>query len=619
MAIKVLDVNIVNKIAAGEVVQNPASVVKELLDNAIDAGATKVTVEIENGGIDLIKVGDNGCGIEKSELKTAFLPHATSKIDSADDLDEIKTLGFRGEALASIAAVSKVTAVSKCKNSDTGSQITIEAGKVIETTDIAAINGTTVTVRNLFYNTPARFKFLKKPYQEEAEITNLINRYILSNPDISLKLTVNNKLIINSNGTGLQNAISSVYGNDITQNILPFDDEFGALKISGFVSKIGYFKPNTLYQTLIINGRYVIDPLVSKAVFTAFEDYLMIRQFPFYVINLTMDFCDVDVNTHPSKINVKFAHPNMIFDFILKSIRKVIYNFINKPGALNADNPNHMNIKNMNPRINENNPIKEELNLPKESEVDLVADSDSFKKAFSNIQSLNSSEKILNEYIEAKNTQNLTLFDENKSGEIQSQTYTKIDNFYNFKVIGTIFEEFLLLQKDDKFLLIDVHAAHERLLYDDFVKKYENNKLTVQDLLVPYIRTLSPLELDFVMQFKDELAQLGFSIEQFGKNDIKVSCVPVLFKAVNIEEFINDIVSDIKTYKPKFHRDIKSYLALKACKSAVKAGQTLKDAEINALLKQIDLNKPTLLCPHGRPIIVVVARNQIEKWFKRIV
>ena len=329
MAINVLDSVIANRISAGEVVEKPASIVKELLDNALDAGATEISIDIVNGGIDLIAIRDNGCGIEPDDIKKAFLPHATSKISCLEDLDNIATLGFRGEALASIASVAQVSMTTKTKHLDYASTINVDGGTFGATGAAASQDGTYIEVRNLFFNTPARRKFLRRPKAEESEITNFISRYILAHPSIRLKYTANDKVIFDNKGGDLLNAITCVYGLDIADNVMPIQYESGYVKLSGYVGKVSFTKPNTTYQTLLVNGRYVIDERLSKAVYLAYEEFLMSRQFPFYVINLTLPYDQVDVNVHPNKLNVKFAHSNELFDVFYRAVRQAIYNSVN--------------------------------------------------------------------------------------------------------------------------------------------------------------------------------------------------------------------------------------------------------------------------------------------------
>ncbi len=648
MSINILDSMVINRISAGEVVESPFSIVKELIDNALDAGATKISVEIKNGGIDSIIVKDNGKGIEYDDIKKAFLPHATSKIKNVEDLESIMTLGFRGEALASISNVSQTNMITKTESSDCAYSIDVFGGTFSEISPATGDIGTKIEVNNLFFNTPARRKFLKKPKQEENFITNIMSRYILAHPDISFKYIADNKLIYQTVGKSLLDAIYCVYGEETTQNIMPVEKIIGNLKLSGYVSKVGYSKPNTTYQTLIINSRYVVDEIVSKAAYMAFEEYLMTRQFPFYVLNLTMPAVDVDVNVHPSKMNVKFAYPSKIYDLVYTAIRSSIYQFLNP----NKNTP--VNIEEIEKPAE--NLIKTDINSLKEitvepnrksinnsSFVELrqttykpltifdVKNDDVARKNLQIDNSIQKDNKVLSEDLNNKTISNL---DKNKNlnnNEIsndnikdienlqKSEGFKDIGNFLDYKIVGELFNEFLILEKNDKMLLLDFHAGHERLNYDKFTKMVNDRELVIQDLLIPYTQEMNQIEVDFIMQLKPELEQLGFDIDTFGDKKIIINSVPMQLKDINLKSFVDDLIHDMKNLKPSMNNEIRHYLMQKACKSSVKSGMKLSEMEIKELLKDLDLNNPVLLCPHGRPVITVITRAQIEKWFKRIV
>lgn len=634
MAINILDSMIINRISAGEVVESPFSIVKELIDNALDANATKITVEIKNGGIDSIVVKDNGKGIEFDDIKKAFLPHATSKIKNLDDLDAIYTLGFRGEALASISNVSQTNMVSKTPDADCAYTIDVNGGVFSEILPTSADVGTKIEVNNLFYNTPARRKFLKRPKTEEAQITNIMARYILAHPDIEFKYTADNKTIYKTTGKTLLDAIYCVYGEETTRNIMSIDKTVGNLKLTGYVSKIGYSKPNTTYQTLIINGRYVTDEIVSKAAYMAFEEYLMTRQFPFYVLNLTMPNVDVDVNVHPSKMNVKFASPSKIYDLVYTAIRGAIYEFLNP----NKNTP--VDIKSI--ETPQDNLIKTDINSLKEIEIqpsikpintnkvelrqtsfspitffDLKKETESATTLVNNINFNRSTEQQTNDT--AGNMSNLTSnlnLDEDSN---QNKSYKNIDEFIDYKIVGELFNEFLILEKNDNMILVDFHAGHERLNYDKFTKMVESRDVVIQDLLIPYVQELTEPEVEFILDLKPALSELGFDVDAFGDKKIIINSVPMLLKDIHLKDFIDDLVHDMKNLKPNMNNEIRHYLMQKACKSSVKSGMKLNEMEIKELLKNLDINNPVLLCPHGRPVVTIITRAQIEKWFKRIV
>ena len=632
MAINILDSVIANRISAGEVVEKPASIVKELMDNALDAGATEIYVDIVNGGIDQISIQDNGCGIEPDDIKKAFLPHATSKISCIEDLDNIATLGFRGEALASISSVAQVTMVTKTKDLDYASTISVNGGVFGAVGATASQNGTYIEVRNLFFNTPARRKFLRRPKTEESEITNFISRYILAHPDIKIRYSANEKVIFDNKGGDLLNAIACVYGADILPHLARINYESGYLKIDGYVGKISFTKPNTTYQTLLVNGRYVIDEGVSKAVYSAYEEFLMSRQFPFYVINLDIPYNEVDVNVHPNKLNVKFAHPNEIFDVFYRASRQAIYNSIN-PISENTNNSSDVNFRQtddiapiktitlreqtfeLEQKLNDLNIVqefKQKINNP-EVEVEIVPISQSHQHQNEKINDVVQLEKFVP-------TSNASIFDSEtlKSSE-EHPSYQSINNFSDYKIIGELFNEFLILEKDDVMLLVDFHAGHERLLYDKLVAKINSQDIEIQSLLVPYCHQLNAQEMDYISHLTGNLKALGFEIEQLGPNQISILTVPAILSDINLKDFIENLLHDMSNKKPKINNELDRMLMQKACKSAVKSGMTLSLMQIQELLKNLDLNNPVLLCPHGRPIVTIIKRTQIEKWFKRIV
>ena len=603
MAINILDSMIINRISAGEVVESPFSIVKELIDNSLDAGATKITVEIKNGGIDQIIVRDNGKGIDKDDIVKAFLPHATSKIKDIEDLEAILTLGFRGEALASISNVSQTNMLTKTKDGEYAHSIEINGGVFGEVQADAGEQGTKIEVNNLFFNTPARRKFLRKPKQEENQITNILARYILAHPSIAFRYIVDDKTIYQTNGGSLLDAIYCVYGDECVSNIMYVEKELGEIKVSGYVSNIGYSKPNTTHQTLMINSRYVIDEIVSKAVYMAFEEYLMPRQFPFYVLNITMPATDVDVNVHPSKLNVKFSNPSKIYDLVYGAVSAKIYQVINP--AITIEKP-------ISPTLPvEENLINIDLSSLQEIEVDLNP-TPTIDKNITLRQTENTPISIFDYTIESNIKTSMT------QGKPEDH-YQDIDKFSDYKIIGELFNEFIILERDDKMLLLDFHAGHERLNYDKFTRMVEDRDIVVQDLLVPYSQSLSLQELDFILSLKDELSALGFDVDSFGDSKIIISAIPMQLKDINLKRFIDDLLHDMKNLKPNMNNEIRHYLMQKACKSSVKSGMRLSEMEIQELLKNLDINHPVLLCPHGRPIVTVVNRSQIEKWFKRIV
>lgn len=655
MKINLLDSKVYNLISAGEVIERPASIVKELLENSLDANSKNIILKIFNGGINSILIDDDGDGIPASEIEKVFLPHATSKVRNADDLNFITTLGFRGEAMASIASVSKVTLSSKNIDEDIGSKIIISANNIIQNkTPFQRNNGTSVFVENLFYNVPARKKFLKKSFIEENEITQLVKKFILSNPTINFKYYIDDKLELNKISDNLLGSIFCVYDTETTQNISYINYSHNSINIDGYISKIGFFKPNTTYQTLIVNNRYVIDETVSKAVYTAFEPYLMKRQFPFFVLNINLPVDEVDINVHPAKLNIKFADSNEIFDTVHIAIRNAIFSELNLNKSKTVFGVESVDkIKSSkNEIINKNDDIsKNNENYNCTDDNDLLSkkfDDDNFrtnnnKKEDSVIDKLDLSKNVfgksyLNKKVECDDSfemvereikidSSIQLFDDNNYNMVDNPIYKEdskqetIDEFnnINFKIIGELFSTYILLEIKNELWIVDFHAAHERLNYDIFMQQIKEKKIVQQPLILPYIYTLNNLEMNYFHQINDNLLSLGFEIDIFGKNDIRISSIPLLCKELNIKEFIFEILSDLKLKNPKTDYQLENYIAQKACKSSVRAGQRLNYEEIVSLLNKLDINNPVLLCPHGRPLFYKISEAQIEKWFKRIV
>ena len=663
MRINVLEPKIFNKIAAGEVVERPASIVKELVENCIDAGATHIIVEIENGGIDKIRVTDNGCGIEFDDLKKAFLPHATSKVYDEKDLVGIKTLGFRGEALASIGAVSEVILVSKTASADFGGSIEICGGDINEPSVCGADNGTDITVKNLFYNVPARAKFLKKSKTEEGEITNLVERFILANPCVSIKYVVDGKIVYKSSGKNIEDAIYEVYGSTYIDNIIYTEKDFGKLKVYGYIGKPTFTKPNRTYQTIILNNRYIQNQTIASAVHNAYGDFLMKKQFPFYVLYVDIDYEAVDVNVHPNKMEVRFENGNSIYINVFETINRALNGIDFTKTIETVDSAIDLSIpipEIKNEVVIENTGSIEKVEIFKENKIN-----NEIKSNLTNIKTFASSEELnrKSQIVEEENRKMQTVisaitinasdnlfsdgravgsklfnkmqedYENNINNAKQSSSYSVVQTNtvqdeigeetlgIDYKVVGVAFKTYILVEYNGKLLFIDQHAGHERLLYDKFMKEVskDGSNLT-QPLLFPYILELNSLENDFLNDNIRELELLGFEIEFFGENCFKVTAVPYMLAEIDLKSFFDDVFADISAYKIKTYSEtIKDKFASLACKSAVKAGDKLSDNEIIFLLKEFGAKGTKLLCPHGRPIVVEVSKNEIEKWFKRIV
>lgn len=650
--INVLDKSIFNLIAAGEVVEKPASVVKELVENSIDAGATQINIEIVNGGITKIRVTDNGCGIEKDDLTKAFLPHATSKVKTADDLGRISTLGFRGEALSSIAAVSKITMLSKTADSD-GNKIVIEGGEVKSISPIGCVDGTSISVEQLFYNIPARAKYLRKERQEEGDITNYVARLILSNPNVAIKYIANDKVVYQSTGNGLYDAMYAIYGKSIVENVTDFEYKDDTYHVYGYIGNPTFSKPNRTYQTLVVNGRYVISQSLSVAIYKAYENFIMKGTFPFFVLNIDVALDKVDVNVHPNKLEVKFEDNNHIFGILYSAISTKLYDIhaINTIGySENQETKSEPTVNMVKPisenegssfksnfvdKVNEDHtytPIKETVieTQPKvESEVndtpkEVTLEKDElFNENFKTISDLlvskDSATKVANNDLAYTLAEQLTMKQKEVMPKVENAPELSLD-IDTYKIVGTLFNTYIIVEQKETMFLIDQHAAHERLLFDKFKAEYERSIISSQPLLIPHLLEVNNQEAEFLNENIGELKQLGFDLEPFGSNTYKVNSVPNTLKNINIQAFFNEVLSGVNNRFVMKKTDIMhDYLAKSACRAAVKANDILCDEEIKVLLTNISNKDQVLLCPHGRPIILKITKNDIEKWFKRLV
>lgn len=641
--INILDKKIYNRIAAGEVVERPYSVIKELIENAIDAGATDIDVTIEDGGKRLMRVSDNGCGISREDLPKAFLPHATSKISAVEDLDKILTLGFRGEALASIGSVSKATILSKTKDDEMGNIIVCEGGIIGDADVYPSDTGTTVSVENLFFNTPARAKFLKASKSEETDITNIITRLILSHPDIAFKYTSDGKVMLQSFGGGLDEAIIEIYGYNTITDCIPIETEKNGIKISGFIGKNYFTKPNRTYQTVILNGRYVVNNTIQSSMHNAYAAYLMKRQYPFYVLKIDMSPETVDVNVHPNKTDVRFIDNQVIYSTLYSVVTKVLDG---SAAALEIVKPNnYVPIDEGSRPIIPQKPItpdeigeahcdrpfvsgfNEELldqtiwgryNKSKSAEKE-----GEFEKTFGVADSHDDEPRELGgnkiDDIFAENKKYIAEMEAKKAAEEAEkarQEELKVEP--EFKVIGQVLATYLILEKENDIYFIDQHAAHERLLYDKFIEEYKSGNVAEQTMLVPYIFRVNESESEFIIGKFPELRKAGFDISEYDVNEFAVYSVPVLLFDMDLKSFFDDLLSDISFKKETMPELIHDKIAMKACKAAIKSGKILSEDEIDALLKAMKYNT-ALRCPHGRPVTVKISRTEIDKWFKRIV
>lgn len=640
MKIKLLDSMVFNRIAAGEVVEKPASIVKELVENSIDAKATVISIEIEDGGKKKIVISDNGQGIEKDDLNNAFMPHATSKISKVEDLDTIHTLGFRGEALASIASVCHIYASSKTENDEVGHSIRIDGGLFSEVNEVARNKGTTIEASDLFYNAPVRAKFLRRSKIEESEITHLVEKFMLAQPEISFLYVVDGKQIYNTISSELSDIIYTIYGKEVYDNLIKIDAEEDGMRLSGFIISPKYSKVNRTNQTLFVNGRYVENYLVSSAVQGAFEPFLMKGRFPIYILSLTMPSDTVDVNIHPTKREVKFENPNRVFGFVRRQIGN---------GLIMA---NH--IANFEVRVNgiENETLESDTRAPENTQSFThvpVADIEPLpSKEGMSYRDNGPDEKIVypkrEVEIETKTVKqplpdfmNITIektvpvnkiggrifFDQTESvhaseieeGKMLENKFLTASVKDEMKILGTLFATYIVVEYADKAYFIDQHAAHERTLYDKLCKQVENSEVLKQPLLFPFELKTTEKERIKLIETVPVLEKLGFNLKE-SKLGFEISAVPLILSGIDLSKFFESVLADESIFDKSTSQIMKERLSQYACKHAMKAGDHISNDEIAYLIDA--MRKGVLLCPHGRPIVLELEKRDFEKMFKRV-
>ena len=641
MKINLLSPKIYNRISAGEVVEKPASIVKELVENSLDAGATKIKVEIYDGGIREITVTDNGCGIEKEDLPLAFLPHATSKISDVDDLDGIMTLGFRGEALASICAVSMVKLSTLSKGAETGYLIEANGGDIGKISEVARVAGTTISVRNLFYNTPVRAKFLRKPKTEEGEITHLIEKFMLARPDVSFEYIVDDKQIYKTTSSSLKDVIYLIYGREVYDNLLTLNLKMDDVEVSGYISAPKLSKPNRTTQTLFVNGRYVENYQVSACIQGAYSSFLMKGRFPIYVINLKIPFEKVDVNVHPNKKEVKFEENSKVFMAIRRAVESALVgtNLIADYEFSNREEKDYMKFSIENDEepartsfsaqtLSKIEPLSRDEGASYMVKVDDIDDNElvyyrALQKKdieiinmpqFSNIKSDERKKNKPGGYIYFDQTEERLLSEHYKVDPPKEEKFLEADVKAEVKIVGVVFKTYIITEYDDSIYLIDQHAMHERQLYEKLKREVDEKSVIKQDLLVPYEFVLSPLDSEKFAEKLDNLTAIGFTITYDGSFVIK--SVPYLLSSIKLKDFVDEVLQDETIVDKKASAFINEKLCQHACKHAIRAGDDVTKDEIVYLIEE--MKKSVLLCPHGRPIVVKITRKELEKMFKRV-
>lgn len=641
--IHLLSQNTIDQIAAGEVVERPRSVVKELTENAIDAGATAISVEIKEGGISLIRVTDNGSGIEKSQIRKAFLRHATSKIEDAQDLPHIQSLGFRGEALSSICAVSQMELITKTQEDFTGIHYQIEGGAECEFSEIGAPKGTTFLVRNLFYNVPARRKFLKQPQTEGSYVADLMEHLALSHPDISIKFIVNGQVRFQTSGNNqLKEVIYRIYGKEVTDHLIDFSLNGKSVHVRGFLGKPEQNRSNRNFEIFFVNGRYVHNDILQKAVEEGYKQYLMQHKFPFCVLHFEFEPEDIDVNVHPAKMEIRLQHGAEVYAEIAAAIRDRLHEIELIPDVLlteekeqtpqirQAPEPFEVNRTYME-RIQE--PVAEYTRNQRQSgeqyetsrqQPEMVAEEETPYQAKLSVQKIlgdhpvNTTESDLHhniiksaEHILVEKPVQLDLFEEN---------FVDVKSRESYQILGQIFDTYWLIAFKDKLFIMDQHAAHEKVRYERLLKELKNKTVASQQITPPVVLHLDSKEEQALLSYRDYFTSLGFEIEEFGTGSVAIRSMPVDLYGCKETEFFREVLDELCENPMKDQPDvILNKLASMACKAAVKGNNSLTLEEVSALLDEmLTLDNP-YHCPHGRPTIISMSRYEIEKKFKRIV
>lgn len=653
--IKVLPKEIAELIAAGEVVERPASVIKELMENAIDAGSSSVTVEIKNGGITYIRVTDNGCGISREDIRNAFISHATSKISKRDDLYAIGTLGFRGEALASIAAVSNVEVLTRTPEEETGTRYCISAGEETLVDDAGCPLGTTIVVRDLFFNTPARMKFLKRDVSEANAVAGIVDKIALSNPDVSIRFIREGKSALFTSGSGdLKTAAYEIFGKDFADGLIEADYSFESVKISGLVSKPTKSRPNRNMQFFFVNGRLVKSGTASAALSEAYKNSIMVGKFPYCVLNITTAPGLVDVNVHPAKIEVRFANERTVFSAVYYAAKNALEHRDEAPKVtiprtaqtelfepvrpkteqmrLPEKQPDFWNRMSSSEYRSAQQPEKPTYQQPVARE-DIITVASPDKKPEtagsepSTIQHFLDAQRAKKEetaVIEADIRPELSEKAATLPDEKPEETARALDTAVDEKpaelpvtVIGEAFKTYIIVQQGESIFLVDKHAAHERMLFNELVKN--DSKRSTQMLLTPITVTLSKEEYSSVLDNLDMLMQAGFAVEDFGYSVVIVRECPMEISADEVADVVAELAGYLVENRQKLISEKKEWLfSLMACKAAIKGGMYTTEYERELFIKRLFASPEIRYCPHGRPVMIEITRRELEKNFGRV-
>lgn len=654
--IALLSQETIDKIAAGEVIERPSSVVKELVENAIDAGSSAVTVEIKEGGISFIRISDNGCGIEREQIPLAFLRHSTSKIKSVEDLFTVTSLGFRGEALSSIAAVSQVELITKTNGDFTGSRYLIEGSKEVSLEEIGAPDGTTFIVRNLFYNTPARKKFLKSAQTEGTYIHELMQRMILSHPDVAFKFIMNNQVKLQSSGNGnIKDIIYHLYGRDITKALLPIAHESELFKVSGFIGKPMISRGNRGYELYFVNGRFIRSQILSKAIEDAFKPFLMQHQYPFTVLYFEIDSSLLDVNVHPTKMELRFSNQQELYREVQSILSaSLVHRDIIPEVPVDTLKKNEMEVpkiekvmpepfeqkrlEEIRKAVRKDSPyeIKYPVSRPmgtgsvssvaQEKLLDTIKSmppedmmEERIQKEPLPEQSKKETEKELAK--EAYVLREEETYGAKPEGSYEQGSFLKEEEMAKQKIIGQLFDTYWLVEYNDRLFIVDQHAAHEKVMYEKLKKQFEKKEFTSQAISPPIVITLSMREAEVLERFKEQFTKLGFEIEHFGGAEYSICGVPDNLYRLNTRDVLIEMLDELTDgISERATTDvILDKIASMSCKAAVKGSQRLSLQEMEQLMKDLMKLDNPYNCPHGRPTIIAMSKYEIEKKFKRIV
>ena len=677
--INILDDLTINKIAAGEVVERPSSVVKELVENCIDANSSKIIIDIVDGGKKSIRITDNGSGILSSEVEKSFLRHATSKINKIDDLYDLYSLGFRGEALASISAISRLEMITKSKDEVVGTKVLVEGGKIISKEPVGTNNGTTIIIKDIFFNTPVRQKFLKSTHAETINISDLINKLAIGNPGIQFKYINNTKQMLNTPGDGkLINVIRSIYGKDITENLIDVNFECKYFRMSGYIGNNNAYRSNKNLQHTYINKRFVKSKVILDAIAESYKSIIPIGKHPVCFLNISINPSKIDVNIHPTKLEVKFEDEKDLYIELRDYLRRRLLssNLIGKYDTYDKTSNQTINSTDYIDKVKDNTKPIDVVEINSDMKIDSFKSMDDVLNNISYDNNITKSiEKsitanqafLINEdntdYTRSLNKDNVIISKVNNKDEFKiegnldvSKTFTMedlekldkeeselVNNTYEsnkhenidtiqetffeskdnkfslegYNVVGTIFNTYIVLQKNDSMYLLDQHVAHERVLYERYMDKFYNHDINMQMLLDPIILELSNVDMLQVEKNIDLFMKFGFEIEIFGNNHIMIRCVPTIFGAPESEKFILQIIDNIDDIKNNYELKGEKFASM-ACKAAIKANDKIHSLEIDSLINQLSMCKNPFTCPHGRPIIVEITKKEIEKMFKRI-